>query len=85
VAADRTTGGDGKSFPFFKDKAAVFAGCRGNLKMEARPWGPGEVVQVIQDLLFGEGEELGDFQSGMGLLQEQLFDSLAGGGGGFPG
>jgi len=85
MAANGAAGGRGEAFPFPKDKTAGFAGRRGYMEMEARPRGPGEVAQVSQHFLFGEGQELGDFQGGAGLIQEHLPDGLAGGGRGFPG
>ncbi len=85
MAAKGAAGGAGEALPLFEGEAAVFADRRGYLKMEPRPGGPGKMAQVIQHLLFGEREVLGDFQGGAGLLQEQLSDGLAGGSSRFPG
>ena len=54
MAAEGAAGGGGEAFPFLKGKAAVFAGCRIDMKDEAWARRPGDMAQVAQDLFFGE-------------------------------
>jgi hypothetical protein len=77
--AHGATGRDGEAVPFFEDKSALFA--HRGLKVEAvaRARSPGDVGQMLQDLLFGNGQALGNLQGRKGLLQKQVFDSLTDG------
>jgi hypothetical protein len=79
LVAEGAAGGGGEAVPFFEGKAAFFANRRGNLELKLLARCPGDMGEVVQHLFFREGELLGDFQGGEGLLQEKFFDSLAGG------
>ena len=70
MAADGAARGHGEPLSFFKGEAAVPASGRGDLKTIPGARGAGDVGHVVQHLLFRQGQLLGEFQCGKGLLQE---------------
>jgi hypothetical protein len=77
VVAQGTAAGTGEAVPFLKDKAALPASGRDDVKVLPGSGGPSQVDQVVQDLFFRARQQLGQLQTGARLLRQQLFHGLA--------
>ena len=76
-AADWTAGGYGQALPLAEGEAADAADRGDQVKAPASPGVSGHMLEMSINLFFRQGEALGQFQGGMGLLPEQLTDGLA--------
>ncbi len=77
VPADRTAGGSGEALPLGEGEAAFAAAGGDQMETPARPGSPGQVLQMLINLFFRHRQALGEFQGGVRLFLEQLFDGLA--------
>ena len=73
VPADRTAGRGGEALPLGEGEAAFAAAGGDQVETKARPGGPGQMLEVLINLFFRDGQALGEFQGGEGLFLEQLF------------